>query len=269
MRITIEKKQISEMLEAVALKGKYYDGDSAKNSSLSNYAYITYNEPYLLVYNADASTVCAYRHRLDAEATDVDGVVLEIDRTVKYLKGFSGEVDIEFGDYISIKSDTSNANLPKIVSHPSQAMIDKFRQFLADNAENFQNNVIPKFGDKSFETKVTVLADDLLKATKGCDALNLARYKFNIFIAGNPIDDRDGPLTEENAFTMSSDNGLANQFHTFVECIDIEGEESTVEFTGQFAQFLSGPVEIYLRDDFPIFWKTPNRMLLKAPYLNR
>ena len=274
--MTIEKKQISEMLEAVALKGKYYDGDSAKNSSLSNYAYITYNEPYLLVYNADASTVCAYRHRLDAEATDVDGVVLEIDRTVKYLKGFSGEVNIEFGDYISIKSDTSTANLPKIVTHPNQAMIDFFRRFLSENANKFADGEMPKLsgtGDKNlaktFETKVTVLADDLLRATKGCDALNLARYKFNVFIAGNPIDDRDGPLTEENTFTMSSDNGLANQFHTFVECIDIEGEESTVEFTGQFAQFLSGPVEIYLRDDFPIFWKTPNRMLLKAPYLNR
>ena len=256
----MEKMKISEMLDAVAMRGKYYNGDSAKNSTLSNYAFITYNEPYLLVFNADNSTVCAVRHRLDAETTDVKEVVLEIDRTVKYLKGFSGEINIDFGDYISLNSvdGTTVANLPKIVSHPGQAMIDNFRKFLSDNAENFKNDVMPKFGDKVFETKVTVLADDLLKATKGCDALNIARYTFNAEnLEGEPI------------LSMSSDKGLTNKFHTYVESIDIEGEASTVEFTGQFAQFLNGPVQMYLKDAFPIFWKTPNRMLLKAPYLNR
>ena len=255
MEIKIEKKKFSEMLEAVALKGKYYNGDSAKNGMLSNYAYVTFNGENLLMFNADQVTVCAIKHRV--EEVPMDGnVVLEIDRTVKYLKGFSGEVNITIGDYICISEvdGTSHANLPKVLNHPGKGMIDHFRNFLSDNANVFVDDEMPVFNKTAFETKVTVLADDLLNATKGCDALNLARYKFNV---------------DSDTFTMSSDRGLADKYQTNVETIDIEGEPSTVEFTGQFAQFLNGPVHLYLRDDFPLFWKTPTRMLLKAPYLNR
>jgi len=254
MEIKIEKKKFSEMLEAVALKGKYYNGDSAKNGMLSNYAYVTFNGDNLLVFNADQVTVCAIKHRVEEV---FDGhVVLEIDRTVKYLQGFSGEVTINVGDYIAISEEDGNtkANLPKVLNHPGMAMIDHFRNFLSDNADRFANEELPVFNKTAFETKVIALADDLLKATKGCDALNLARYKFDV---------------NEQVFAISSDRGIADKYHTDIETIAIEGESSTVEFTGQFAQFLNGPVELYLRDDFPLFWKTPTRLLLKAPYLNR
>jgi hypothetical protein len=262
MEIEIEKKKFSEMLEAVALKGKYYNGDSAKNGMLSNYAYVTFNGDNLLVFNADTVTACAIKHRV--EEVPMEGhVVLEIDRTVKYLKGFSGKVRVTVGDYVAItgEDERTKANLPKVINHPNQSMIEFFRNFLSVNAQTFADGGLPSLSKtadvrfaKSFETKVTVLADDLLKATKGCDALNLARYKFDV---------------NQQAFSMSSDRGIADKYHTYIETIDIEGEPSTVEFTGHFAQFLNGPVELYLRDDFPLFWKTPTRMLLKAPYLNR
>jgi hypothetical protein len=257
MEIEIEKKKFSEMLEAVALKGKYYNGDSAKNGMLSNYAYVTFNGENLLVFNADQVTVCAIKHRIE-EVVMEGHVVLEIDRTVKYLKGFSGVVTITIGDYIQITQNegTTVANLPKVLNHPGKGMIDHFRNFLSDNAERFVEGEMPVFNKTPFETKVTVLADDLLQATKGCDALNIARYKFDV-------------TTDNETFTMSSDRGLADKYQTDIETIDMEGDPSTVEFTGQFAQFLNGPVELYLRDDFPMFWKTPTRMLLKAPYLNR
>jgi len=257
MEITMDAKTFSKLLEDVALKGKYYDGAAAKNSSLSNYAYVETNEDELRIYNANNTTVCMIKKSIGV--TVEDSAVFEISRTSKYLKGFDGVVDIHIGDYIEVTAQASKtkAIMPKVLEHPGMAMISKFKRFI----NTLNGDEMPIFGKSQYETKITVLSEDLLEATKGCDALNIGKYKFNVV-----IDDDD---EDDSELQMSSERSRTDTYKTCVEVIDIEGEPSTVEFTGHFAHFLNGPVILYLKDEFPIFWRTPNRMMLKAPYLDR
>ena len=39
MDIIMDKTELANMLEKAEMKGKYYDGNKSKNSSLTNYAY--------------------------------------------------------------------------------------------------------------------------------------------------------------------------------------------------------------------------------------
>ena len=49
--ININANKLKEVLEDVALKGKYFDGMASKNSRLSEYAYIQCHENGLFIWH--------------------------------------------------------------------------------------------------------------------------------------------------------------------------------------------------------------------------
>ena len=53
MKIIIEAKELSELIESVALKGRYFDGGESKNGMLSAHAYLVVSENRLQIWNAD------------------------------------------------------------------------------------------------------------------------------------------------------------------------------------------------------------------------
>lgn len=239
------------MLEDVALKGKYYNGNSTKTWQLSNYAYVKVEKDKLSIFNADNSTVCYVQTPMAVDSVMEKGtVVFDVDKTVKYLKPFLDDVTIHVDDYITLSDEDKKATLPITIAHPAMGMIDRLRKFKLTTDE------LPTFGKTQFETKITVLAMDLVEASKGCDVVNTAKYKFDY-----------NADTEE--FVMSSERNNIDKFVVMIDSISSEGESSTVEFTGTFYKFMEGPVDIYLKDDAPILWVSRNRMLLKAPYLTR
>jgi|14BtaG_2_1085337.scaffolds.fasta_scaffold00359_21 hypothetical protein len=257
MKIIIEAKELSKLIESVALKGRYFDGGESKNGMLSAHAYLVVDSNTLQIWNADNTTICGLNHGL-AEATHVSvengSAVVDIKKTVKYLKGFTGEVTVEANDFLHISNESSNATLPLVVEHSHQPMIDMLIVF--EKTVRDVNVTFPTFRRTTFETKLHLLSDTLTAATKGCDVINTARYKFDYSI--------------NNTLTMSSIKTDLDKFETVVPTITRDGEPSTVEFTGFFHGFFElTAVNIYLKDDAPILFVSPTRILLKAPYMDR
>ena len=258
MIIRINAKKMIEALEDSSLKGKYYNGAEAKNGKLSDFAFVeTETAEQIVVYNADHTTVC----KISVEVEDIDyresrlrmtkhsTVVFDIDKTIKYLKPFGDTtVEMQINDYITIVNDVSTAKLPMVLTHPAMAMIDRFKQF------TLPKEGMPTFGKTTFESKTTILSEELSLAVNACDAVNNAKYKFD---------------AAEDGFVISSKRNDLDMIETTVDSIEQIGECATVEFTGQFHKFMKATVTIYMKDDAPVLFVSRNRMLLKAPYLER
>ena len=251
MKIIIEAKELSELIESVALKGRYFDGAESKNGMLSAHAYLVVSGSTLQIWNADNTTICGLNSAL-GNRLETGSAVVDIKKTVKYLKGFTGVVTVEANDFLYISNDSSNATLPLVVEHSHQPMIDMLVVF--EKTVRNVNVTFPTFRRTVFETKLHVSSHALSEATKGCDVINTARYKFDY---------------NDNLFTMSSIKTDLDKYSTTIQPMTRDGEPSTVEFTGFFHGFFSTIINIYLKDDSPILFVSPTRILLKAPYMDR
>jgi|TARA_R110002050_G_scaffold11800_3_gene39341 hypothetical protein len=251
MKIIIEAKELSELIESVALKGRYFDGGESKNGMLSAHAYLVVSGNTLQIWNADNTTICGLNSAL-GNRLETGSAVVDIKKTVKYLKGFTGVVTVEANDFLYISNDSSNATLPLVVEHSHQPMIDMLVEF--EKTVRDVNVTFPTFRKTTFETKLHVSSHALSEATKGCDVINTARYKFDY---------------NNDIFTMSSIKTDLDKYETTIQPMTRDGEPSTVEFTGFFHGFFKTVVNIYLKDDSPILFVSPTRILLKAPYMDR
>jgi len=252
MEILMNTKTLCDALTDIQMKGKYHNGDTAKNSQVSDYAMLELDSAAssLTLYNADNTTVCGITiETLSSGEQDVGLVTIEIEKTLKYLKTFDENVLIEIGDYVKVSDGSKNASLPLVVSHPSTAMIARLQGYEIDESN-------PMFGSVEFETVIVTNSDNLTDAVKTCDVINNARYLF----------DSDG-----EQFTISSRKSDIDKVDVVVPTTSNEGESSTVEVTGQFHKFFpkNTEVKIFLKDESPIVWKAENRVLIKAPYIAR
>jgi len=255
--IEIEVSEFKDLIESVALKGKYNSGDASKNGQLSNYAWLISDGEYLHAYNADTTTICAARVPNEGIATA--SWIVDIEKTVKYLKAFTGEVTLRVGDYLTItqtETQTATAKVPLVSEHPHNDYIGRIVTFTNDMRSDTPSwgDELPIFGKTQFEAEIVISEDELARASSVCDVVNIARYKFNF---------------DDEVLTMSSTKTMNETIDTNVEYTIAEGDSATVEFNGQFAKFLNGAVRLYLKDDAPVLFVTTNRLLLKAPYLNR
>tara|TARA_R110002020_G_scaffold6002_3_gene25097 strand:- start:4869 stop:5648 length:780 start_codon:yes stop_codon:yes gene_type:complete len=255
--IEIEVSEFKDLIESVALKGKYNSGDTSKNGQLSNYAWLISDGEYLHAYNADTTTICAARVPNEGIATA--SWIVDIEKTVKYLKAFSGEVTLLVGDYLTItqsQTQIATAKVPLVSEHPHNDYIGRIVTFTNDMRSDSPSwgDELPIFGKTQFEAEIVISEDELARASSVCDVVNIARYKFNF---------------DDEVLTMSSTKTMNETIDTNVEYTIAEGDSATVEFNGQFAKFLNGAVRLYLKDDAPVLFVTTNRLLLKAPYLNR
>ena len=247
------------------LKGKYFQSEGAKNGFLTNYAVLEIKDlPYaapskLEIYNADSSTVCMIA--IPITGTIKGGqAVLDITKTISYLKPFNSEVDITISDFITIcctSSSLKKATLPKVLSHEGMGLIARMINFADEWDYNDVTSALPTFSRTTFDNCIQVLASDIVPIAKSCEVVGVARYKF---------DYRNHNDTD--LLTISSKKTEVEQYEGSLSPLGIVGEYSTVEFTGNFHKFLNGLVRIYMKDDAPILMVCQNRMLLKAPYLS-
>lgn len=260
--IEIEVSEFKDLIESVALKGKYNSGDVSKNGQLSNYAWLISDGEYLHAYNADTTTICAARVPNEGIATA--SWIVDIEKTVKYLKAFTGEVTLRVGDYLTItqsQTQTATAKVPLVSEHPHNDYIGRIVTFTNDMRSDSPSwgDELPIFGKTQFEAEIVISEDELKRACAVCDVVNIARYKFEFNNTYEPDD----------TLVMSSTKTMNETINTNVAFTIAEGDSATVEFNGQFAKFLNGAVRLYLKDDAPVLFVTTNRLLLKAPYLNR
>tara|TARA_R110001592_G_scaffold200056_5_gene448844 strand:+ start:7612 stop:8400 length:789 start_codon:yes stop_codon:yes gene_type:complete len=255
--ININANKLKEVLEDVALKGKYFDGMASKNSRLSEYAYIQCHENGLFICNANEATACLISLNLE-EQESVDSnsevVILDIDKTTKILKAFKEDVHITVGDFLTFQDDSITSRMAKVLEHTSMVMIGMLIVYFSTNSlELTQDNSMKTFRKTTFESKITVLDTEMVNVVEACNVMNLAKYKFDYI--------------QEERLSISSNRSETETFTMVVPTIHCAGQSATVEFTGAFHKFMKGVFQIHIKDDCPILLTSPSRVLVKAPYL--
>jgi|19_taG_2_1085344.scaffolds.fasta_scaffold09778_4 hypothetical protein len=272
MRIELKKNEFEKLLERVEMKGKYYDGDKAKNGVLSNHAYMYIDNKIdtdrLVVINGDNTTACVVMSSDVIEEiieTRRDTTcVLDINKLTRYLKPFGDTVFLTVTSFVELDDGDSKAALPIVIEHPGIAMVNllKDRQHNIIQPLREENYVLgtagnlPSFGKIQYDNGVKIPVAELREAIKGCDITNLARYEF-IF---------DGEI-----LTLKSERGRNDSYSVEITVTDCVGDGANVEFTGNITKFLGDDNEIYLylKDDSPLLVATSDSLLVKAPYLRR
>ena len=257
MRIEMKKNEFNEMLDRVEMRGKYYDGESAKNGVLSNYVHmeVTWGGRTILT-NGDNTTACIISSSdvLQDDGDSIDGTcVLDITKLGKYLSPFEDEVTLSVDGFVTLDDGNNKAKLPVVVEHPAITMVNLVRErFDAILSEQDY----PTFGKTKYDNMVKIPTTELLNAVKGCDVTNLARYKF---------------VYDGESLTLSSQRSMTDAFTADILIAESSGDGASVEFTGNITKFLGSDnyVTLYLRDDSPVIITTANSLLVKAPYLRR
>jgi len=269
MRFSIDAKKLLNYLEDVSLKGKYYSGNSvsnAKSGALSDYAVFSISDVGCLsIMNASMSVACRIDHWFPQNLPSTRHItvgmcVIDIPSMVKHLKVFDGEVTFNRGDYITLTQESKKASMSMVLNHPHMEMVTRahnydMMQLTGPTIEGSPNVGGVKFGNVEYECKLCTLESDMLEASKVCDVTNNAKYKFE-YNGGEEL-------------TISSTKSDIDYVSVDIDLIEGSGDPATVEFTGPFSKFMSGPVTIYMKDDSPILFSSTNRMLIKAPYLTR
>ena len=258
MKFSISSKKLIEHLESVMLKGKYFQSDGSKNGFLTNYAVLDIKNDVtqMEIYNADSSTACMVSTPITGDIEEGQCVV-DISKTVGFLKPFSSDVKIVIDDFITIEDNADGASkkatLPKVLSHEGMGLIVRMINFTNSWDYNDVTSPLPTFSRTTFDTCVQVLDTDIIPIAKSCEVVGVAKYKFDF---------------DNDILTISSTKTEVEKYEGGLTPLDFNGEYSTVEFTGNFHKFLDGLVRIYMKDDAPILMVCRNRMLLKAPYLS-
>ena len=260
MQIEIDNKILTKAIEDVWMKGKYHNGDTAKNSQLTDYAMLELiqveENHFLNLYNADNQTICRVTIPIitNSEQDTNNMIVIEIDKMLKYLKTFTGDtVILHAGDFILLQDEGGGkkASLPLVVNHPNATMIARIQGYTI-------SLINPVFSNVIFESIITTGSTILADAIKTCDVINNAKYLLDT-------------NTETGHFTITSRRSDVDKVDVIVPCTANNGQSATVEVTGQFHKFFRGsvPVTIYLKDESPVIWQGTDRILIKAPYITR
>ena len=61
MEIEMKKNEFKDILDRVEMRGKYYDGEAAKNGVLSNYVHIEVTDDKMVVTNGDITTMLNFQ----------------------------------------------------------------------------------------------------------------------------------------------------------------------------------------------------------------
>tara|TARA_B100000287_G_C20593882_1_gene765330 strand:+ start:374 stop:1150 length:777 start_codon:yes stop_codon:yes gene_type:complete len=258
MEIEMKKNEFEDILDRVEMRGKYYDGEAAKNGVLSNYVHIEVIDDKMVVTNGDNTTACVISSESVLEEIEDSGnCVLDISKLSKYLAPFSGDtVTFKVDGYVTLDDGNYDAKLPVVVEHPAITMVNLVRERFAEITALHGTEKLPTFGKTKYDNYVKVNTKELREAIKGCDVTNLARYKF-VFDGDN--------------LTISSQRSMTDSFTSDIIVVESVGDGASVEFTGNITKFLGDEryIYIYLRDDSPVIVTTANSMLVKAPYLRR
>jgi hypothetical protein len=254
MKIQIDSKIIIDALTKMQLKGKYYTSGLSKNSSIGSQVVICAEEGSgIILYNANHVAMCL--RRITTTVEESGECVVDADKVITQMKAFKGTVTIEAGEVLTTIQGSSKMRTPLLLNHSSPAAIAQVKGLTIPSG-------IPITIGRKTEIKTHLLTSwvHLSDAVKGCDVLNIGRYKFNF-------------NEEEGILQLSSNKTATESFSTQVTCGSMNGEGATVEMTGPFLSFFekTDVINIYMRDDSPILFASNQgeRMLVKAPYIGR
>jgi len=264
MRIRMKTNLLTDALQRVLMKGKYYNGNSnAKNSVLEEYASLALatpnavvnvqsDETYLKVMNGNATTVCSIAVPIE-QALSWEGrpVTVDIKQMLVFLKRFKKDGDMEFHEddgKVVLSQGNKTATVPIFLNHPHPASVERARALRYHTPDEEY-----VFGKTTYPSHFLMLSDILREALDGCESVDNARYRFEI--------------TNNETLEVSSAMG-ATTFSASTQGRLVGDELATVEVTGPTISFFgSVPLHLYMLDDRPLVMATHDSVLVKAPFI--
>ncbi len=256
MHIVLDSKKLIKEIERIRLKGKYFSSGGAKNESLPDAVVIEAIGDDLLIYNGNHICIC-YIKMPGITVVEEGEMTVEISRLLSHLKVFKGSINIQVSDKIVIDSNvTGKSALPLLLNHPNPAIIARIKSFDKDamvwDGEDETEYIV---GKTKLPTALNVSSLHLEAPIKGCDNIDMGRYKFDL-------------NEEDETFTISTSSSPTNYFTANIRMSDWQGESATVEFSGPFLTFFEGEgITIRMSDDAPIVIASEDRAIIKAPFV--
>jgi len=253
VRFTVNTKEFINGLELSALKGKYFSSTGLKSDSLSDNAFLVFEENQLMIFNGnDATALCVELQTEEEQDTRSGNAVIPIKKTVDYLKKMGEISEIAVGDFVVIFSGEKRVQVPSIAEHEAGGFISLFRNnYMEYNLES--EEITYGRDSKEYQTILTVSGEVFSNAIQLCEITNSGIYKLDV---------------NEEAFTISSENGI-EKFETRPAAVFQKSEEATVEFTAPLHRLFpkDETIKICFNDNTPIFIIGENAKVLRAPYV--
>ncbi len=252
MKVEIEDvKSLTNAIANISLKGKYFTSNGIKNKSLGDYVYLEAKGETLTLYNADETL--ALLQILDANILEEGTATLECSKLLAYLKKFN-TVTISIDSLVRMTGEGKTASMAIVVEHPHKNMIEPFKNRVKDYSFNETIDSYPAWSNTlTFKTKVSLQTDVFIDSVDSCEIVGTGVYK----------------LDYGEHLSLSSQDDFGG-FNSVLETLVEEGDEATVEFTSPIHRFMNkgAIVDILFNDDSLILFLSPDRKLLKAPFVN-
>tara|TARA_B100000424_G_scaffold271415_1_gene274031 strand:+ start:2079 stop:2834 length:756 start_codon:yes stop_codon:yes gene_type:complete len=235
------------------MKGKWGDKSGELSSQIT--CKVEDNNLYLLSANRANSVAVAYKLVLD-NAEDVEFVLdLEV---LPMLKTFSGEVEFEVDNVLTILQGSDSATVPLVAHHENESAIDRFSPKLINWIdEGFGPDFT--FGSTKYDLTVNLDADSLAQSIKACDTVGASNYILNFH-------------PNERLYLQASkgQRKISNE----LQMREHSGNAATVPFAApihvlfQSENEWNNRINLRLHDDMPLFASTDFAAIVVAPYMS-
>lgn len=246
---------INEFLNAInycTMKGKWGNKSGVLSSQIT--CKVEDNKLYLLSANRANSVAVAYQIILE-NAEDAEFILdLEV---LPMLKTFSGEVEFEVGDVLTILQGSDTATIPLVANHENEAAIDRFSLKLINWIENGFGDEF-EFSSTKYDLELSVAADGLKNASKACDTVGASNYILNF-----------QPNETLYLQTTKGQRKISKE----LEIISHKGNPATVPFAApinilfQKKEEWDKVINMRIHDDMPLFARTSFAAIIVAPYM--
>ena len=248
---------MDEFLNAIkycTMKGKWGDKTNVVLSSQIT-CKVEDNNLYLLSANRANSVAVAYKMVLD----NVEDATFVLDLEVlPMLKTFSGEVEFEVGNILTVLQGSNTATIPLVAHHENETAIDRFSPKLINWInEGFAPDFT--FGSTKYDLVVNLEVDSLTQSIKACDTVGASNYVLNFH-------------PNERLYLQASkgQRKISNELHMREHV----GNAATVPFAAPIHILFQNKgewdkrINLRLHDDMPLFACTDLAAIVVAPYMS-
>ena len=251
MKFTIDSKELKNILQIVALRGKYNQGYTSKVSGLSSQVYIEATPNMVYFYNGDPSTFVVYRHECEAE----EGVFcVDSNMMVNYLTDGDATIIHKEGK-IKMLIGSSIVTFPSVMRSEHLNIVMKLKPFLY----NLDYDAIKENESIKVTPLLSMKSRFLVRTQEFSDAMNLAER------VGNSVYKLD---FDGKGLTISSKTNT-HEVTTPIWTSTESTLPATVEVSlpvGKILGYTDAPrVALCYEDDRPLVIATDEVTILRAP----
>ena len=241
-------------LADIQVKGKYQKDTGLTNGSLDSIVQLNLDGNTLSLYNADVGTFVV-KLTLEVEGESNGEYVGDVTKIISYLKKFGDTTTFEVEDYLTITSGTKKAKMPTIVEHTNSNAISRIKA-MTSHIHYTESEDMFNFSSGKFECKFVMDSSDFDSTMSMAELVGRGIYR---------IETKDGEVK------FSSTQHATNHYEEVVDTSQYVGEEAIVEFSSPLHKFFpkNQTLNFYVRDDFPILIISEDRMVVKAPTIQR